>query len=99
MIEWIKSGIPPELLGVLVAMATSVLRMLSETEERPTFRGVLLDMGTCGALAVGVAGLVHALGVDGGWLVFSGAAIGHLGPVTVRRLALRYFAKRTDSGG
>lgn len=95
MPENLMDKIPPESAGVLLAMVTSTLRIIYDHKETRPLR-VLLEALTCGALSLTAFYGIRAMGLDLDWAIFSGGAIGYLGPVAVRAFAMSAIGSRIN---
>jgi lambda family phage holin len=75
------------------AVVTALLRILADpNEQRPT--RIILEMITCGTMALAAYSAILALGLDSKWVVFIGSCIGYLGSYNVRQLALKFFGSK-----
>lgn len=85
--------VPPEVLGILLSMFLSVLRVIYDKEETRPIR-IILEALICGGLSMAVSFGVMALEMNINWAIFLGGAIGYFGSATVRQLALRTLNRR-----
>ena len=87
------SDINPVAIGAVMAVLVSLLRLLYDNNERKPIR-IALEAILCGFLSLTVSSGVLALHIDANWAIFSGGAIGYLGPTAVRAIALKLVEKR-----
>lgn len=85
----------PELLGIILAVVLSVLRVLYDKREVRPVR-ILLEGMICGALALTVSYGIRAMGLSPDWAVFAAGVIGYTGSNTVRMYALLFVDKKLD---
>lgn len=76
-------SIPEPFRAAILATVVALLRILYDGRKSRWVRRFLEAM-LCGAIALGVAHLVEALGMTQGWGTFLGAAIGLFGADQVR---------------
>lgn len=88
--SWVTviNQLPIEIVGVIMAMIISVLRVIYDKEETKPMR-IILEALICGALSLTVSSAVVALGLDSHWSVFAGGVIGYFGSTTVRSLSIK----------
>ena len=85
-------SIPESFRAALLAGVVAFLRIIYDGNESRWVRRIL-EAALCGAIALGVAHLVEALGMSSGWATFLGAAIGLFGADQVREWG-RLIAER-----
>lgn len=88
-------AIPPDILGVLLAMFISILRVIYDKKETSKVR-IFLESLICGGLSVTASAAIIALGLEENWAVFAGGTIGYFGSATVRSVALKFLNKQID---
>jgi len=88
--NWVAmlNKLPPEIVGVLMAMFISTLRVIYDKEETKPLR-ILLEALICGALSLTASSAIIALQLNLNWAVFSGGVIGYIGSTSVRAIAVR----------
>lgn len=79
----ILESLPEPIRAALLAAVVAMLRILYDGRE-PRWIRRLLESALCGAIALGVAHLVDALGMTQGWATFLGASVGLYGADQVR---------------
>lgn len=84
LLDSLPEPIRAALLGALVAL----LRIIYDGREPRWVRRVL-EAALCGAIALAVAHLCHALGLGDGWGTFLGASVGLFGADQVREWGRR----------
>jgi lambda family phage holin len=85
--------LPPEVLGVLLAVFMAFLRLVYDGKETRPIR-ILLEMAICGGLGLAASSGISAMGWSPDWAIAAGCAIGYLGPLTIRAMALRAISAR-----
>jgi len=85
--------LPEPVRAALLASFISILRILYDGKE-PRWARRFLEASLCGAISLGVANLVVALGMSSGWSVFLGGAIGLFGADQVREWGRRLAESR-----
>ena len=85
--------IPEPIRAALLAALVSILRILYDGKE-PRWARRVLEAALCGAIALGIAHLVEALGMSSGWATFLGGAIGLFGADQVREWGRRLAESR-----
>lgn len=84
---------PEPYRAAILATVVALLRILYDDSE-PRWVRRFLEAMLCGAIALGVAHLVEALGMSQGWATFLGAAIGLFGADQVREWGRRIAEER-----
>lgn len=79
--------------AAIVAAAVALIRVMYDGREPSKLRR-LLECALCGAIALSVASLAEAMGIEGDYSTFAGGAIGLLGADTVRAWAVRVGERR-----
>ena len=74
--------------AALLATVIALLRVVYDGKE-PRWVRRFLESLLCGAIALGVAHLVQALGLSSGWATFLGGAVGLFGADQVREWGRR----------
>jgi lambda family phage holin len=87
------SGLPEPIRAALLAALVALLRILHDGKE-PRWVRRILEAALCGAIALGVAGLIEALGMSSGWATFLGASVGLFGADQVREWGRRLAEQR-----
>ncbi|WP_161599143.1 phage holin, lambda family [Alteromonas sp. RKMC-009] len=95
MVENIKD-LPPTVLGALMAIVISILRVMYDREETSVLR-VGLEASLCGTLAVVAGSAITALGLDQEWTLFVGGVIGFVGSQSIRTYADRMIKRKIDN--
>lgn len=85
--------IPEPIRAALLAAVISMLRILYDGKE-PRWARRVLEAALCGAIALGIAHLVGALGLSAGWSTFLGGAVGLFGADQVREWGRRLAEAR-----
>lgn len=85
--------LPPELVGVFMAIAIAVLRILGDEKEDKPMR-IFLESLICGALSLTFSYGILAVGLSLFWAAFVGGMIGYIGSATVRVYALKLLNAR-----
>lgn len=85
--------LPEPVKGALLGTVVAGLRVMYDDREPRILRRVLESL-LCGAIALGVASGVEALGLAKGIGTFVGGAVGLIGADQVRSLAQLYAARR-----
>ncbi len=85
--------LPPEIIGVLMAMFIAILRVIYDKEETSPMR-ITLESLLCGALSFTANFGIIAMGLDSNWSVFIGGSIGYFGSTTVRAVAIRFLKNK-----
>lgn len=86
-------SVPEPFRAAILAMIVALLRILYDGRE-PRWVRRFLEAMLCGAIALGVAHLVEALGMTQGWATFLGASIGLFGADQVREWGRRVAERR-----
>ena len=86
-------SIPEPFRAALLAGVVAFLRIIYDGNESRWVRRIL-EAALCGAIALGVAHLVDALGMTQGWATFLGASIGLFGADQVREWGRRIAERR-----
>ncbi len=79
----ILESLPEPIRAAALAAVVAMLRIMYDGRE-PRWIRRLLESALCGAIALGVAHLVDALGMTQGWPTFLGASVGLYGADQVR---------------
>lgn len=79
----ILNSLPEPSKAALLATVIALLRVIYDGKE-PRWVRRFLESLLCGAIALGVAHLVQALGLSSGWATFLGGAVGLFGADQVR---------------
>ncbi len=87
--------IPPQIAGVIAAVAMSLLRMAYEGEEKSKKRAVVESV-ICGGLSMAAGSAIIATGLSTHWILFSGTVIGVLGYASVKGMLLKIANKKAD---
>lgn len=85
-------SIPEPFRAAILATVVALLRILYDGRVHRMRR--FLEAMLCGAIALGVAHLVEALGMTQGWATFLGASIGLFGVDQVREWGRRIAERR-----
>lgn len=85
--------LPEPIRAAVLAAVVAMLRILYDGRE-PQWIRRLLESALCGAIALGVAHLVDALGMTQGWATFLGASVGLYGADQVRTWGRTVVEKR-----
>ena len=88
---WLR--MPPELMGVILAMAIGLVRVIYDRKETRPIR-VIMESLICGGLSLTSTSAIIALDLDSNWAIFAGGAIGYFGSTTIRAIAVRLIEKR-----
>ena len=89
------NALPPYILGVLLAMVISILRVIYDKEETKPLR-IILESLLCGVLSLTASSGITAMGLNTNWAIFAGGTIGYFGSTSVRVIALRVMNKKAD---
>ena len=89
------NSLPPYLLGALLSMVISVLRVIYDKEETKPLR-VILESLLCGVLSLTISSGITALGMNDNWAIFAGGTIGYFGSTSVRAIAVKIVNKKVD---
>ena len=87
--------IPPDGMGVIMAVVIATLRILYDRKETRPIR-VILEAVLCGTLSLTASSGISALGLSADWAIFAGGVIGYFGADTVRTLAVRFLKNKTN---
>lgn len=82
--------IPPQWQGFLMAFVISILRVIYDGKESRPMR-IFLEALICGGLSLCASTVISWLGLPQSLSVAAGGAIGFMGVMKVRQLALKYF--------
>jgi len=85
--------VPEPIRAALLAACIALMRILYDGKE-PRWARRFLEATLCGAIALGIAHLVEALGMSSGWATFLGGAIGLFGADQVREWGRHLAEKR-----
>lgn len=85
--------IPEPVRASLLASLIAIMRILYDGKE-PRWARRFLEATLCGAIALGIAHLIEALGMSSGWATFLGGAIGLFGADQVREWGRRLAESR-----
>ena len=85
------SSLPPQIVGVFMALVTSVLRILYDKKETK-FISILLETILAGALTLASYHAILALELNEDLVVFVGGTIGFVGPTLIREYILKFLA-------
>lgn len=85
--------IPEPVRAAILAAFVALLRVLYDGKE-PRWARRFLEAMLCGAIALGIANLVEALGMPPGWSTFMGGAVGLFGADQVREWGRRLAETR-----
>lgn len=88
MIQQILDSLPEPLRAALLGAAVALLRILYDDRE-PRWIRRILESALCGAIALAVAHLASAMGLQQGWGTFLGASVGLFGADQVREWGRR----------
>ncbi len=83
------TAIPEPIKAAIIGAAIAFLRIMYDGRE-PRIVRRLLESALCGAIALCVAYLIEAVGLESGWAVFLGGAVGLIGADQVREWARRF---------
>lgn len=86
-------ALPDPIRAAIVGAAVALVRVMYDDRE-PSIVRRLLECTLCGAIALCVASLAEAMGIEGDYSTFAGGAIGLLGADTVRAWATRIAERR-----
>ncbi|KON79409.1 phage holin, lambda family [Azoarcus sp. PA01] len=86
-------ALPDPIRAAIVGAAVALIRVMYDGRE-PSIVRRLLECTLCGAIALSIASLAEALGIQGDYSTFAGGAIGLLGADTVRAWATRIGEQR-----
>lgn len=89
----IWDALPEPIRAAAVAAGVALIRVMYDGRE-PSIVRRLLECTLCGAIALSVASLAEALGIQGDYSTFAGGGIGLLGADTVRAWATRIGEQR-----
>lgn len=87
--------IPPQVSGVLAAMAMAFLRMVYEGQEKKMKR-IVAESLICGGLSMAAGSAIYATGLSVHWILFAGSMIGYLGSSSIRMIAIKLAKKKID---
>jgi len=93
--ELMEAMTHPSILGVLLAMALAVLRVIYDRQETSRIR-ILLESLICGGLSLTASAAITAMGLDDGWAMFAGGVIGYFGSTQVRLFSYKIINKQID---
>ncbi len=93
MLGRILHGLPEPIRAALLAAVVAMLRILYDGREPRWVRRVL-EAALCGAIALGIAHLIEAVGMSQGWATFLGASVGLFGADQVREWGRRIADRR-----
>lgn len=95
--NWVSilNKLPPEIVGVLMAMFIATLRVIYDKEETRPVR-IMLEALICGALSLTASSAIVALELNINWAVFAGGVIGYVGSATVRAIALKLIHRKIN---
>lgn len=85
--------LPEPIRAALLAGVVAMLRILYDGKE-PRWVRRFLEAALCGTIALGIAHLVEAMGMSGGWATFLGAGVGLFGADQVREWGRLIAEKR-----
>ena len=85
--------LPPQLVGVLMAIFIAVLRIVYDGRETKPLR-IILEAIICGALSLAAGSAIVALGLNSNWILFAGGVIGYLGSTAIRSLIIKFLHHR-----
>lgn len=86
-------NLPAPVGGVIMAMFVSVIRVVYDREETSAIR-IGLESLICGSLTLAGGSLALAMGLDEGYHLFIGGAVGFIGSQSIKKLAMRFIDKR-----
>ena len=92
--NWLNN-IPPWVGGILMAVFTSVLRVIYDRDET-TFWRIMLEALLCGCLTVAAGSALNAMGYGPNWYLFCGGFIGFMGSQSLRALAHKILNKNIN---
>lgn len=93
MINWIRE-IDSSILGVIMSILMSVLRILRDKEESK-FSSIMIESLLCGTISFTIGSAVHAMGYNG-WDYFIGGMVGMAGSQWVRVMAMRFVKNKVE---
>lgn len=93
MLMW--DSLPGPVRAAAVGACVALVRVMYDDRE-PSIVRRLLECTLCGLIALCVASLVQALGIDGGYSTFLGGSVGLLGADQVRTWGRQVAQKRID---
>lgn len=88
-------NLPAPIGGVVMAMFVSVIRVVYDREETNAIR-VGLESMICGSLTLAGGSLANAMGLDPGYQLFIGGAVGFIGSRSIKDLAMRLINRKID---
>lgn len=94
-IVFLWSLIPDQIRSAMLAILVAFLRIMYDNKE-PQFTRRMLECFLCGAIALCVASLIKALGLNADFGTFAGGSIGLLGAEHARSLARRFTRRQVD---
>lgn len=86
----------PEAVGVFLSIVIAILRIYHDATERKLWR-IMIEAALCGGLSLAASSGVRALGLSAEAAIFVGGAIGYLGPVSTREIAMRLFNSKVKA--
>lgn len=87
--DWAAS-LPPEWQGFIMSFVISILRVIYDAKETRPMR-IFLEALICGGLSLCASTVISWLGLPQSLSIAAGGAIGFIGVMKIRQLALRYF--------
>lgn len=90
-------GIPEPIKAMIAGFAVAFLRVMYDDRE-PRMVRRLLEAALCGVIALCVATLAEAIGLDSRVSTFAGGAIGLIGADQVREWAQKFGARHIEGG-
>lgn len=88
--------ISPTVMGVVLAVVISVLRVIYDKEETKPLR-IMLEALLCGSLAVVAGSAINAMGMSQDWTLFAGGVVGFIGSQTIRNFAIIHIKNRVEN--
>lgn len=95
LIAALWGALPDPVRAAIVGACVALVRVMYDDRE-PSIVRRLLECTLCGLIALCVASLVQALGIDGGYSTFLGGSVGLLGADQVRAWGRQVAQKRID---
>ena len=98
MTKWIEAlkDLSPESLGITLAMALALLRMLYDKREIKK-RQILIEVLICGLISLTLSAAIKASGLEETWQIVGGGVIGLAGYSVIRVLTLDFLKKKSKA--
>lgn len=82
--------IPPEMQGFIMSFVIAILRLLYDAKETRRMR-IFLEGLICGGLTLCASYIIESMGWPESLCVAAGGAIGFIGVMQLRQMALKYL--------